>query len=194
VIGVADRMIFRESAIQAYRKGTAKDIVPRLTSWPIIACLWLVLAVLVGATAVAWSVRIPVYVGAQGVILQNSAQAGLSGGRATAALFLPPDQSAHMRLGQTVHARIGASGPSALGAVARVEPDVIGPDKARAKYGFEPGAGTVQQPWTVVIVRLGQSLPPAAYGGRLLTAQVQIGSQRLLELLPGPGELFGGAS
>lgn len=190
----ADRAIFRESAIQAYRRGAAKDIIPRLTSWPVIVCLWLLLAVLVATAAMAWSVRVPAYVGAHGVILRSGAQAALSSGRTAGVLFLPPDQSAHLRVGQPVHALIGSSGPSASGAVARIEPGIIGPDTARAKYRFEPGAGTAQQPWSVVIVRLGQSLPPAAYGGSLLTARVEIGSQRLLALFPGVGELAGGAS
>jgi hypothetical protein len=192
-LAVADRVIFRESAIQAYRRGTTKDIVPRLTSRPIIGCLWLLLAVLVATAGVAWSVRIPAYVGAQGVILQGHSQAGPGAGRTAAALFLPPDQSAQLRAGQPVHARIGSSGVSVLGAVARVEPGVIGPDTARAKYRFEPGADIVRQPWSVVIVRLTQSLPPAAYVGSLLMARVEIGSQRLLTFFPGLGKLVGGA-
>ncbi len=110
-----------------------------------------------------------------------------------AALFLPADQSAHIRVGQQVHARIGASGPAASGVVARVEPGVTGPDAARTEYGFEPGADTVRQPWTVVIVQLGQPLSPAAYGGSLLTARVETGSQRILTLLPGLGASAGGA-
>lgn len=187
---MADRAIFRESAVQAYRRGTTKDIVPRLTSWPAIACLWLLLAVLAAAAAVAWSVRLPAYVGAQGVILK----AGPRIGPAAAALFLPPDQSAQLRAGQPVHARIGSSGPSVLGAVAGVEPGVIGPDAARARYRFEPGAGLVRQPWTVVTVRLEQPLPPAVYGGSILTARVEIGSQRLLTFFPVFGQLVGGAS
>jgi hypothetical protein len=189
-VAVADRAIFRDSAIQAYRRGTTKDIVPRLTSRPAIACLWLLLAVLVAAAAVAWSVRVPAYVGAQGVILG----AGHGSGTTAAVLFLPPDQSARMRAGQPVHARIGSSGPSVLGAVARVEPGVIGPDTARARYRFQPGADLVRQPWRVVIVRLRQPLAPAAYGGSVLTAQVETGSQRLLALFPGLGTLGGGAS
>jgi hypothetical protein len=191
---VADRAIFRESAIQAYRRGTAKDIVPRLTSWPVIICLWLLLALLVATAALAWWVRVPAYVGAEGVILRSGAQAGLGGGRTAAALFLTPDQPTHLHAGQLVHAQIGSSGPAALGKVARIEPGLIGPDTARAKYGFEPGAGLVRQPWTVVIVRLRQSLAPAAYSGSLLTARVQVGSQRLLALFPGLSGLAGGAS
>lgn len=191
---MTDRVIFRESAIQAYQRRSTKDIVPRLTSRPAIVCLWLLLAVLVASAAAAWSVRVPAYIDAQGVILRSGAQAGLSGGKTAGVLFLPPDQAAHMRVGQPVHALIGSSGSSASGAVARIGPGVIGPDTARARYRFEPGAGLVRQPWTVVTVRLEQPLPPAAYGGSLLTTRIEIGSQRLLAFFPVFGQLVGGAS
>jgi hypothetical protein len=193
-LAVADRAIFRESAIQAYRRGTAKDIVPRLTSWPVIVCLWLLVAVLITTAAVAWTVRIPAYVGAQGVILHSATQAGLGGERAAAALFVSPDEPAHLHVGQPVQAQIGSSGQTVLGTVARIEPGLVGPDTARAQYGFEPGAGFVRQPSAVVIVRLRQVLAPAAYSGSQLTARVQIGSQRLLALFPGLGGLAGGSS
>lgn len=191
---MTDRVIFRESAIQAYQRRSTKDIVPRLTSRPAIVCLWLLLAVLVASAAAAWSVRVPAYIDAQGVILRSGAQAGLSGGKTAGVLFLPPDQAAHMRVGQPVHALIGSSGSPASGAVARIGPGVIGPDTARARYRFEPGAGLVRQPWTVVTVRLEQPLPPAAYGGSLLTTRIEIGSQRLLAFFPVLGQLVGGAS
>jgi len=187
---MADRVIFRESAIQAYRQGMAKDIVPHLTFRAIIICLWLLLAMLIATAALAWSVRVPAYVDAQGVILQNSPEGEPGGATTEAALFLPADQSVHMRIGQPVNVRIGSSGPSASGAVVKVEPGLTGPDAARAKYRFEAGSGTLRQPWTVVIARLGQRLPPAAYGGSFLTAQVETESRRLLTLFPG----FGGAS
>src|SRR5438067_11520795 len=38
---VPDRTIFRQSAIAAYKRGMEKDVVPRLISWPIIVCFWL---------------------------------------------------------------------------------------------------------------------------------------------------------
>ena len=193
-MAVADRAIFRERAVEAYRRGVDKDIVPRLTSWPVITCLWLLLGALMAATAVAWWVRVPAYVGAEGVILRSGAQAGLGGGNTAAALFLSPDQPAHLHAGQPVQAQLGSSGPAALGTVARIEPGLIGPDTARARYGFEPRTGIVRQPWTVVIIRLRQSLPSAAYSGSLLTARVQVGSQRLLALFPGFSGLAGGSS
>lgn len=191
---MAQRVIFRGSAVQAYRKGTAKDVVPRLTLRPIIVCLWLLLAVLIAAAALAWSVRVPAYVDAQGTILPTGAEGGPGGATTTAALFLPADQSPRVHAGQPVHARIGSSGPSASGAVVTVEPGVISPEAARAKYRFEPGADVGRQPWTVVLVRLERSLPPEAYSGSFLTARVQAGSQQLLGLFPGLSGSVGGDS
>lgn len=186
---MSQRVIFRENAIQAYRRGTAKDVVPRLTLRPVIVCLWLLLAVMIAAAALAWSIRVPAYVGAQGMILPE----GAGDGTTAAALFLPADQSARVRVGQAVHGQVGSSGPSASGAVVRVEPGLMSPDMARARYGFEPGADTVRQPWKVVIVRLEPSLS-SSYGGSSLTARLQTESQRLLTLLPGLGKPAGGAS
>jgi hypothetical protein len=191
---VAQRVIFRENAVQAYRRGTAKDVLPRLTLRPIIICLWLLLAMLLAAAALAWSVRVPAYVDAQGTVLPNGARGGPAGGTTTAALFLPADQSPHVHVGRPVHVRIGSSGQSASGAVVRVEPGVISPDAARATYRFDPGADVDPQPWTVAIVRLERSLPPSVYSGSLLTARVQAGSQRLLGLFPGLSGSVGGAS
>ncbi|MFE7857960.1 hypothetical protein [Streptomyces sp. NPDC057403] len=191
---MAQRVIFRENAVQAYRRGTAKDIVPHLTLRPVIVCLWMLLAVLLAAAALAWSVRVPTYLGAQGTILQGGARAGPSGAATTAALFLPVDQAADVRVGQTVHGQVGSSGPAASGTVVRVLPGLTSPDTARTTYGFAPGAGTVRQPWKVVIVRLRPSLPPATYGGSHLSARLQTGSQRLLALFPGLGNATGGAS
>jgi hypothetical protein len=191
---VAGRAIFRESAVEAYRRGREKDIVPRLTSWPAIICLWLLLAVLMTSVALAWWIRVPMYVGAEGVILPSGAQAQLGGTRTAAALFLSPDQPTHLRVGQPVHAQIGSSGPAVQGTVARIEPGLIGPDTARTRYGFEPVAGMVPEPWTVAIVWLRHSLPVASSSGSLLTARVQVGSQRLLALFPRLGGAAGGAS
>jgi hypothetical protein len=145
---VAGRAIFRESAIEAYRRGAKRDSVPRLTSWPVIVCVWMSLGVLIAGTVLAWSVRIPSYLGASGVILEGTA----------AALFLTPEQSARLRVGQPVHAHIGSSGVYMQGAIADIEPGSV-------------------------IVRLEKTPPPEAYRGSHFTARVEVGTQRIFGFL-----------
>jgi hypothetical protein len=180
---VAPRPIFRERAVEAHRRRTEKDIVPRLISTPILVCFWILLAILAGGALLAWSVRVPAYVGASGVVLERSGETGGARTRTAAVLFVAPDQSSSIRPGRPVRVRIGSSGTSARGAIAKVEHGVVGPDEARARYRIHGGADVLTQPSTAVIVRLRHELPTARYGGSHLTAQIEVGRQRLLELL-----------
>jgi hypothetical protein len=181
---VPARTIFRESAIEAYRRRTERDIVPRVVPGPVIACFWLLLVTLMGAVLLAWSLRVPTYAGASGVVVREDA----------AVLFLPADDAAALRTGRTVRGQIGSSGRSVEGSVAKVDARLIGPDTAQRRYRPQGGAALITQPSSVLIVRLADALPAETYAGSRLTARVQTGSQRLLGLLPGVGKLLGGGS
>lgn len=179
---MAGRAIFRESAMAAYRRGSNRDTVPRVTSWPVLAGAWFILGALLAGAFFAWSVRVPIYVAATGVILGDS----VDGRRTAAALFLPLDQSSRLGVGQPVHAQIGSSGMYVNGAIETIEPEAIGPDAARTRFHLDAGSGLVTEPSKVAVVRLDATLPPAVYGGSRLSAEVEVGSQRLLTLLSGP--------
>jgi hypothetical protein len=180
---VARRSIFRQRAVEAHRRRTEKDVVPRLISTSILLCFWMLLAILAGGALLAWSVRVPAYVGASGVVLGRSGEIGGAGARTAAVLFVATDQSTSIRPGQPVRVQIASSG-TARGAIAKVERGLIGPDEARARYRIHGGADVLTQPSAAVIVRLRPELPTARYGGSHLTAQIEVGRQRLLELLP----------
>jgi len=189
---MTDRTIFRESAIAAYRRGTDKDTLPRLTSWPTIALFWLLLAGSVVAAVLAWSVRVPTYLAASGVILARAAPPapannGSAASGTRAALFVPPDQSHRIRLGQSVHGQIGSSGAYVAGMVRRIEADVIGPTAIRHRYPLAGSSEVPTNPSRVVVVEIRRTLPPAAYAGSRWTANVRVGSQRLLSFFPGLG-------
>jgi hypothetical protein len=192
---VPGRTIFRESAIEAYRWGMAKDVVPRLISWPIIVCLWLLLGVFVAAGFLAWYVQVPTYVDGSGIILGQEDTLQPADGEAVALVFLPPDQSAHVRVGLPADVQIGAAGIHVRGPIAKVEPDIMSPETARKRYRLDSaGALLITQPSVVVIIRPDTTLPAAVYDGSLVTAKVKIGSQRLLALLPGLGKFLGSNS
>jgi hypothetical protein len=176
------RTIFRESAVEAYRRRAQRDVVPRLVSTPIMVCSWLLLGALLAAAVLAWSVRVPAYVDATGVILARPA---------AAVVFVPPGRTAEIRAGQTARVRIGSDATSVPSVVAQVRRGLIGPDAARRRYGL---AGTTEltEPSTSVLIRLRRSLSTTAYGGSRVTARLETGSQRLAALIPGLGGLFGG--
>src|SRR5437764_11282883 len=96
---VPERTIFRQSAIEAYKRGREKDVVPRLISWPIIVCFWLLLVVFIAAGFLAWDVQVPTYVDGSGIILEHGAVPQSEYGEMMSVVFLPADKSAHIRVG-----------------------------------------------------------------------------------------------
>lgn len=160
-----------------------------------MVCLWLLLGVLIAATFLAWYVQVPTYVDGSGIILSRGDMLQPAYGEMVAVVFLPPDQSAHLRVGLPVDVQTGSAGPLVQSTIAKVEPGITSPDAARQRY--QPGGvGTllVTQPSIVVIIKLGTKLPAAAYAGSLCTARVETGSQRLLALLSGLGNFLGSSS
>jgi hypothetical protein len=186
---VADRAIFRERAIEAHRRRTERDVLPRLISRRVVVCSWLLLATLVAGALVAWSVRVPSYVAASGVVLGRGEQSRAARGGTAAVLFLPPDQAPKVRVGRPVRAQIGSLQTYVQGAIATVEPGLIGPDAARNRYRPRGGSDLITAPSTAATVRFPRTLPAAAYAGSGMTARVETGSERLLALFPGIGKL-----
>jgi hypothetical protein len=192
---VPKRTIFRESAIEVYRRGIAKDVVPRLIAWPIVVCLWLLLGVFLAAGFLAWYIQVPTHVDASGIILAPRDLLPLADGETVALVFLPPDHAARVRVGLPTDIQIGSGGVYTHGTLAKIEPGIISPNTARTNYRLDGVGGLViTEPSVVAIVRLDTSLPATTYPGSLVTAKIEIGSQRLLALLPGIRQLLGGGS
>ncbi len=189
-----EKTIFRQSAITAYRRNLKKDVVPRLISWPVLLCLWLLLAALLIAGFFAWYAQVPTYVNGSGVILARGDMLQPVYDKTVALVFLPPQQSAQVHAGQSVDIQVGSSGFHVQSTIAQVEPGITSPEAARQIYGLNGTDGLlITQPSVVAIIKLGNALPATAYAGSPLTARVETGSQRLITLLFGSG-LFSGSS
>ena len=190
-----EHTIFRQSAITAYKRGREKDVVPRLISWPIILCLWLLLGVLIAAGFLAWYVQVPTYVDGSGIILAQGDTLQSEYGKTVAIVFLPPDQSAQIRAGQPVDIQIGSAGMHVQSMIAQIEPGIMSPEAVRQRYRLESvGALPITQPSKVAIIKLDTILPATTYAGSILTARIETGSQRLITLLLGSGQFLGSSS
>lgn len=190
-----ERAIFRQSAIMSYNRRMEKDVVARIFSWPLILGLWLMLGALLVAGFFVWYVQVPTYVNGSGIILAQGDMLQPAYGNMVAIVFLPPDQAAQIRPGQSVDIQIGSTGLNVHNTIAQVEPGITSPSAARDRFGLD-GAGTllISQPSRVAIIKLGTVLPATTYAGSILTARVETGSQNLLTLLLGSGQLLGSSS
>lgn len=190
-----EKTIFRQNALTAYKRGLEKDVIPRLISRPIIVCLWLLLGALLAAGIFTWYAQVPTYVSGPGVILAQGSTTPSAYGQTSAIVFLPPDQSAQVKAGQSVDIQVGTTGILVQSSIAQVTPGIMSPDAARQRYGLEgAGALLITQPSVVAIIKLGSNLPATAYAGSLLSVRIETGSQRLLTLLLGSGQFLGSNS
>ena len=191
---MASRSIFRESALEAYRRNTARDVLPRLTSWPVVASCWLLVGGLLAVAAVAWSVQVPAYAAGSGFVLDDLRAAMIQSSGPTAVVLVPPQQAGRLRPGQVVHAQLGASGATIDGRIARVEPGLIAPNIAMERYGFSSSPGAAAEPMAAVVVHLPGSGSLTENAGTHLQARIRVGSHRLLSFVPGLGSVGGGNS
>ncbi|WP_376797537.1 hypothetical protein [Thermogemmatispora sp.] len=193
---VHQRPIFRQRALHHHLYGREKDILPHFMALPVPLLLWLLFGLLFGAAALAWTAEIPTYTAGPGVLLDaKAANARLLEAHGTLALiFLPWEARQSLRAGQPVQISLPAANLRLNSHIARILPGVTSPATACSYYAAHAYQGTspVTRPSVAALVPLDQPLSAGIYAGTSLTAQVQIGSTRLINLLPGIGMLLGG--
>jgi hypothetical protein len=144
-------------------------------------------------TALLWSVQLPVYVTGPGVVVR--APAGLAGeGELVLAVFLSPEAASAVQPAQPVIVALAGATPDEPASrlaetVALVERTVAAPVDVRARYELDDSAGLLVEGTTVVVlIRL--DTPAETLLGSTGEAQIEVGVQRGLALLPGIGHFF----
>jgi len=186
-----DQSIFRESAVKKHRQRQEQGVLLRVYSPPVWALCWIVLLLLFGAVGFAWSVTVPVSVQGQGVVIEQG-PTGQAEGEVVAILFFSPGQLAGLHVGQPATVSIGSTSTSMAGSVEQVGTALISPSEARSRYNLQGGlAQVITGPSLVVTISIGPAASARIFAGSLCDAQIQIGSQRVLSLLPGFNQMRG---
>jgi len=212
--------LFRSNAVKHYMQGREKHTFPRFISLPITIFLWTLLALFIVAGALVWGEQVPTYTTTQGIVVvqpttQPSGKVVSTTGKQVLAMgtvvptigkpvpameklmsstvmgifFFPPARVNILHVGMPIRLHVGPSGAQLSSQIASIEPDAMSPIALRSRFHLENYPLLTAQPASVVIVRL-NSASAAAYAGSILTADVQVGSQSLISLLPGVGNLF----
>jgi hypothetical protein len=193
-MAVSKRNIFRGKALQHYATSKQKEVLPRLVSPPVFVFLWILLGLVLFAGIAAWLTRVPTYIVSTGVVLDGGIiQGQQANDEATAIIFVPASHASQVHIGQPILLQIGATGTQVLYKVERIEPGILSPNEARRRYGLDNATSpTITGPSMALTISLGPAFPTQLYAGSSVSAQLQIGSQRVLSLLPGLGQLIGG--
>jgi len=187
----AQRPLFREHALKHYLQKREKDILPRLVSPPTFICGWFLLCLVVAVGVVAWLEKVPIFVNGSGIVLAQE-QGNVSGDGGMVRIFLPASQARSIHVGETSLLQVGRTGPSFTTRIVHVEPGLLSPDDVHKRYGFNYyGMPVITEPSVAVDVKVKPSVLSRLYAGSPVSAQVQIGTQRVLSLLPGFDSLIG---
>lgn len=182
------RSIFRDDAIRRYVASREQSVLPRWVSPWTFLYLWLLLGLLGVSSLIAWFVRVPVYASGSAVVVrwQNKKQG--TGNDIVVAAFFPPQTLANLRANQKVLLHFDGMGNRFTRTILTVEPAIRSPDSVQKQFALNPSsAQAIAQPVAVVIARwepVPTELPASAYLGSLGRAEVEIGSQRAISLLP----------
>lgn len=181
--------IFRDEAIKHYKKSKDKATLPRFMPFPVTFLLWFLLAFLLVVVGLAWNEEIPLYETAPGVVLDQPGKVLTNSHETTVAIFIPMNQIAKIHVGQVARVQISGSKEQFTSKIIKVESTALSPSQIHQRYGFE--ADIVTQPSIVALIQT-ENLPTASYAGSVLMVNVKTGSQRIISLLPGIGNLVGG--
>jgi hypothetical protein len=186
------RPIFRTRALNHYIRKRDKDILPEFVSPPVFLFLWILFGLLLIAGLLAWWTEVPIYVAGSGIILEQGLQSKFVNNEGIVLIFLPAESAGKLRVGLPVQLYIGSTGPSFTSRIEQVEPGVISPSEVRKRYGLDSSVSQIfTEPSVVAVVKLIPTISAHMYAGSIVNAQVQVGSRRVLSLLPGFDRLIG---
>jgi hypothetical protein len=173
------RAIFRSKAVQHYLQSREKTILPLFVAPPIFAFYWLLLGIFLMSGLIAWFGQIPLYASGSGLISVQSPSVNQDNEQAIALIFLPASSSLRPQSGWSALVQVGLTGPQLNGTIDTIKPGVLSPSEVQKQYSFKVLTSVI-----VVSVKLGVQVASNLYTGSSVSAQIQVGSQRLLALFP----------
>ncbi len=181
------RPIFRDAALKYYMQSREKSVLPRFVSPPVFTLLWIFFALCITAGTLAWDIQIPRYVASTGMVTGPDQTAiTTSQDQVSVILFIPASSFALLKKGESVQIQLPAEGPKVIRTVT-----ALGPVLSPADVVKLVGLPVTTAPAGLAVVALGPSSSWRIYLRSLVSAQVRVGSSRVLSFIPGLDRLIG---
>jgi len=182
------RAIFREVALKQYQQSQERVVLPRFISPPVVLCLWGLFGLVLLGCTIVWFWRLPTYVTVTGEIVTQIEQ-----GQPTTVvvLIIPANQVDQIHVGYPVRVQLGQDKVQWTQQITTVGAGILSPTTIRSRFGLDGAAALlVQQPSAVALTPISPSMHDVDYTGSIVQASIQIGTRRVISLLPGFTNLF----
>ena len=174
------RLIFRTESWRRYLARQEAAVFPRLTRPRSLAALWLLLALVLGASMTILSKEAPVYCPGAAIVVTKGGS--LSGEVVFAVLLTGRPQA--FRSGNAGRVDLANNQPPITGSVIEVERAQIGWSEAASRFGFPADVrSTIRFPASVALLRItadGHDLFRPDNRNVFYRAQVQSGTRRVI--------------
>lgn len=181
------RPIFRDAAIKYYMQSREKSVLPRFVSPPVFTLLWMFFVLCLAAGVLAWNVQIPTYVSGTGFVTgPDQPMAATSQDQTSVILFIPAGSFSLLKDGQIVQIQLPGGGPQVTRTVTALG-SVLSPADVLKLFGLP----LTTAPTGLAVVALGPTSSWHIYLKSLVSAQIRVGSSRILSLIPGLDRLIG---
>lgn len=177
------RSIFRIEAVRRNSRGGREAILPQFHSPRIIWLLWTLIALALAGGLLLWLMRIPIYTAGIAIPLQNA-----DSHEPLMAVLVPARNANKVRVGQRVFWSFTKTGQRVNSTVIEVQSEARSPDSLQGELSLRgPAAASITEPVVIALVKLGpvpDDLPASAYTGSVYRAEVEVGTRRVISLLP----------
>lgn len=190
MIDGGERLIFRIEAIRRNSRAGGETILPRFSSPAVIWVLWSLIGLAIAGGILLWFLQIPIYAKGVAITLPASSEANVSH-EPLVAVVIPARNGREVRVGQRVFWSFSKTGPRVSRTVVEIEPLVRSPASLQGLPGVHE---RITEPSIIALVDLGpvpDDLPASAYAGGVYNAEVEVGTKRVISLLPVVGRLIG---
>lgn len=183
-MNTVNRPIFRTEAVDSYLQNQEQAVLPRFIAPRTFIYLWVLLAGLILSGGFSLLAPLPVYATGQAFVLA----AGSADQTVQVVAFLPPEDLAHLEIGQKLFLGLDDKSERLSMPITAVGPRIISPEEARQLFDLNPAAAAmITQPVAVVMASWqppAGGLAPTAYIGSAGQADVEVGTRRILSFLP----------
>lgn len=188
------RSIFRTEAVERHIAAREKSIWPRFIRPRVFLFLWILFGLLLLAGVLTWFAQVPIYASGTAVVAQ--ANPATSESEITMIAFLVPSvlELERLQVGESIYIFLEEESEPVELVISQVEPDVLTPEMVREKFLL---TDELMQ-FVVGDAAVVQIMPPAELDNRPITTHVgsryrvdvEIGSQRVVSLIPYLGQFF----
>ena len=185
------RSIFREEVVKRYLQANDESVFPRILAPRTFIYLWVLVGLSVISLLIAWCISVPVMIPGQAIVIETQNESGYD---LELAILFSSEYRQTVKTGQSVFVSIESNNKPTQQQISTVAPRTLSPEEAMEIYAASICSPLlILQPVSVVFSEFHPpniGLKSRDFRGSVYTVEIEIGTQRLITLIPVIGGLI----